>query len=350
MDKICDIRTLMQKICTIHIGSAKTGSTSSQKILHDNRDTLLANGIIYPNSCLWKGDFSHNTIGIHMWDNFYENFKKTPYSEIIENLIGEIESYDRAIISCELLEKAPDHGNRSNIDTLLHALGDAGFTCDVIYIIRRHDLFLESLFKHAVSEPFTRYSGTVPDFIKSKSSFIQYGKFCNTWKSLPNVRSIKVLPFIEGDPRSNIINFLSEIGILGLLGDSVSVPVLNPSLEGLYLRLKHWINCHNNDISLHRNYLNSVFENIIKEVSPPKTVIFSKEERLDFMKKNTHDLNILFNDFQVDKNFGNIASKQAHTEYFTPLPPGDVDGAISIVERWDPELARRLGDISASVN
>ena len=56
----------MARDLILHIGTTKTGSTSIQHVLAQNRDALLAQGVLYPRS---PGDPQHDLLAYAMMEN-----------------------------------------------------------------------------------------------------------------------------------------------------------------------------------------------------------------------------------------------------------------------------------------
>jgi len=294
----------MKKTCVIHIGSSKSGSTTIQDVLYELRGTLSKLGVEYPSSILWRGDRSHNMLGIYMWNDFYESFKVKTFDQIIGELFDEIELYSRAIISSELLEKAILYGNRDNLVQFNSRLREAGFDIQILYVIRRQDFFLESLFKHCISEPYTRYAGTAAAFIDKHASRLFYANYAHKWRHSPGVSSMEIFPFVEGSVSQSIEAILLHLGVPLDVLRANPVRRLNRSLEGAGLRLKHWLNSRSDDIALHHRYVSTVSESVAFH-SGPRTTLFSPSDG----------------------------------EKFEPLGVGELEDCLELLKTVDPELA-----------
>ncbi len=336
----------MRKSCVIHIGSGKTGTSSMQQILFDNGDLLKENHIIYPTSCLWRGDRSHNTLGVYMWDNFYEQAKKASFEETLDQLMGEISDWPHVIISSELLEKSIMHGNRANVIALLDALAGMDYDIDVLYVVRRQDFYIESLFKHAVSDSSSLYRGTVSEFLQARNRYLMYNDIANSWRRMSQVKSVKVIPFLEGASSRNIDTVLQAMGVKEIVGETSQIPAVNLSLEGIYLRLKQWLNVNCSDLQLHRRYVAVVTGNKDARLHEKRTVVFNEDERKRFLKDYEGDLLLLEENFSFQRTFFETEQCQ-NADKFSVLTDEELDSAVDEIALLDNDLAAQLRRVVA---
>lgn len=129
-----------RKVIYLHIGAHKTGSTILQHFLHENREILLNDGILYPVIQMKNfADFQHVGLVSMLLKNELDAF----YSYIEQN-----DSDKDLLISseCFLLR---DRNGRS-LSEKLARLKDYAEKIVVIVYIRRQDTWLESLYQEEV--------------------------------------------------------------------------------------------------------------------------------------------------------------------------------------------------------
>ena len=322
--------------CILHIGSAKTGTSTLQELLYDERLYLNANDCLYPQSCLWRGDRSHNSLGIYFWDGMFEPFKSAPFSSVLEALRDEMAKWPTVVVSTELIEKALLHGN-ANTQAFLDMLKAEGREIEVVYGIRRYDYFLDSLFKHSVSDPYVLYSGSKQDFLSAHAPHVQYGAIAKAWREVAGVSRVSVTPFCENDMRRNLEGLLAQIGYPQVLPAQKPVPHANRSPEGDYLRLRHALNAFNLPVELNHELARVAASSEVLRLSPEKTSLFSDEERANLMKSYAEDCRILSEELGVDLGEWLSYSDPGLTP-FAPLPREELPNALKLIERLDRNL------------
>lgn len=275
-----------------------------------------------------------------MWENFYETFKTRSYNQVLRELVNELKGWDHVIISSELFEKVAKNGKNTNFEKFLSTMSKEGFVLDIIYVIRRQDYYIESLFKQVVSSPYGRYSGSHSDFVERNAPYLSYGIHAEAWMALPAVRSISVFPFIEKDAEASIFKVLKRFEALDSSVNDAAPPNLNRSLEGIYLRLKHWLNRRSNNMSLHRRYVDSVSTGT-KEYQSAKTILFLPRDRKEFVDRYRSDLERLVEKFSFDPQAFRVEIG-GDGDLFEELGEHQVGGAIEHLELIDPGVAARL--------
>lgn len=335
--------------CVLHIGSAKTGTSTLQELLYEERDHLNANDALYPLSCLWRGDRSHNSLGIYFWDGLFDPFKTVPFASVLQALRDEMTKWPTVIVSTELIEKAILHGN-AHTQTFLDMLRAEGRAIEVVYGIRRYDHFLDSLFKHSVSDPYVLYAGSTEDFLKAHAPHMQYGRIARAWRDVPGVSRVSVTPFREKDMRGNIEGMLAQIGFPGVLPADKPLPHANRSVEGEFLRLRHALNAFQLPSKLNHEFLRATTSPQARELSPAKTSLFSDEERAALLQSRAEDSCILRDDFGVDLDAWPSHCDPALTP-FVPLRSEEMTDALKLIEPLDQNLfqqiARHVQDVQA---
>jgi len=326
--------------CFLHIGSAKTGTTALQDILHSNRDLLAQRGRIYPQSCLWRGDRSHNTLGIFFWDGFLEKFKVESFSEVLGKLLAEISGAPEVIISSELIEKAVTHGNEM-LTTFLVAIAQAGYEIHVVYVVRRQDFYLDSQFKQAVGDHLTAYAGTAEDFIEHEARGLNYASTAAAWQSRPEVSTVTVIPYVEGRADLTVLRVLTRIGCADLLDRNVATPTANLSLDGDFLRLKHYLNRFPLPPHIDQRF-RTAFK--ASQGMNPRLTLFSPGDRSTLLQRFSEDHLRLTSHFGLDLKAWNEPPPVVQ-ELFTPLAPPDLRPIMSRVQEVDPVLRDEISAV-----
>lgn len=138
----------MKRKCYLHIGTHKTGTTSVQSFLYQNRNVLKEKSIFYPAIIENETDAGHHSIAATIAkNNNYDSLKKEPQ---IENLLQQIKSsnYETTILSSEIF---------STISPSLVKKVFAEFDCKVICFLRRQDEFIESMYRELIKNSNCTY-------------------------------------------------------------------------------------------------------------------------------------------------------------------------------------------------
>src|SRR5579872_2086723 len=140
----------MERICFLHIGTHKTGSTSLQALLTSNEQFLERNGILVPRTGrAWTGSGHHNLA----WEwNGDERFN--PALGSWRNLLREIRSHDPPSFCLssedfEYLHRKPDALCRIRRD-----LNSIGYRVAIVVYLRPQADYAESLYAELVKHGF----------------------------------------------------------------------------------------------------------------------------------------------------------------------------------------------------
>ncbi len=205
------------KTIYLHIGTEKTGTTTIQNFLWQNRNKILKQGYIYPKFlgiyCFDLSMYSSNpkhSVDIRrmkqMNMNEYNKFQKEFPQIFVRKCKKMIKSYS-IILSSELLSSRIRNSEEINkLYELLHLIsGDI----KIIIYLRRQDLFFTSLYSTAVksgcSEKFS-------DWIRSINySNFDYYQLLNFWSSVFKKENIIVRVFNKNNFKDNnlIDDFIS---------------------------------------------------------------------------------------------------------------------------------------------
>ncbi len=327
-------------ICVLHIGSAKTATSSLQEILYTSRESLASRGWLYPTTGLWRGDRSHNTLGIYFWDDYFEQLKKFTFSEIVEQLFAEMEGWNNVIISSELMEKAVVHGN-GNAQRLVGLLNERGYRTHVVYVVRRQDHYLDSQFKQAVADADLHYTGTGQEFIQRHAPALKYADTAAAWRALSGVERVSVQPFVEGHIHETFGRLFTTMGQPELASHDLPIPLVNPSLEGIYLRLKHRLNRFGLPTNLHHRFVSRMTLAAKARKDAEKLSLFSPDARHRLLSAFEDDLQSLNSQFA----FGLAAwpdNAMPAPKEFAPLEDGELQCAMELISEIDLPLADEI--------
>lgn len=167
----------MQPIVIFHLGTYKTGSSAVQNFLWENRQELLKNGYLYPET----GVRVSEEVGTrHL--NLIRSFTEGPHSPILGNLIDEINRFEpkNVIISSEAFLTP----NRlSTVKNMIDGLREHGFR------VFSGVLFLRNLgdFKISLYREFTirhKNGKTFETFIRARSDWFLYEEIVESLQSI----------------------------------------------------------------------------------------------------------------------------------------------------------------------
>lgn len=160
---MCGLKELKKKLI-IHIGDAKTGTSSIQKFLSENKQELSELGVLYPETGLWSAQgIAHHRLAVCL--NPYARplgKDRDDPQEIYGRLRREIGSSgcSSAIVSSEGFCSFRDP---ASIRSLADAVCD--FNVTIVAYVRRPDLWVESWYSQVVKgPPFSRKR--FPEFLK----------------------------------------------------------------------------------------------------------------------------------------------------------------------------------------
>ena len=187
----------------LHIGPPKTGSTTIQEFLHQNKDNLLNCGYLHPQAGIPKKLLAHHNLAWLITNTKKANPDFGTWKEVHE----EIENADvnNVIISAESFGVA----KKKHIDILKSEL--QSYEVKIILYLRRQDLRLESLYTQEVK--FGWCSTDILTFFEKKKQILDYYRFLEPWKQTFGLENIIVRP-LEKTQISNICyDILNIIGI-----------------------------------------------------------------------------------------------------------------------------------------
>lgn len=212
---------------TIHLGTYKTATTSLQRLLKDKKEYL--NSLGYD---VYAGTFDRGRKAMKKFHAYLkENQTKREFIYNFDNyfLKG---SNNKKIISEEMilgpLQKGPFlYGD--NIKKLVSALDDITIPYKIVFVIRRLDLLLESLYVHNFRVGFTRKSF---DRFYENLDFrmCHWSRVLNELGNGKNLSDLSILPFeiCLSDSHYYVEKVMSALGLPNL--DWGQLPMDNISI------------------------------------------------------------------------------------------------------------------------
>ena len=201
----------------LHIGKAKTGTTTIQGTLYANRISLAQMGYLYPNKCIMAR--GHHNIYFELTKD--ERFN--PALGSFNELLNEIENYKRKnkdghiILSSETFEAL-------SIDALFFVYEALSKLDEVriVILLRRQDRYLLSYWAMQIkslkiSSPFEEWSVEQINIDNDENNEFSYGldyhKFINSILEKVDVSKIMVTSYAEQIKGGLVENFLQMCGI-----------------------------------------------------------------------------------------------------------------------------------------
>lgn len=202
----------------LHVGLHKTGTTSIQNALFEQREVLLQNGILYPNSGL---ELKAPAVGRRHLHLKLSVATEGAESLALARLAEEVRASacHSAVVSHEALF-APDV---SPGDVLL---GLKGFHVEVVVYLRNPVDYLESKYREWVRN--VEFSGEISRFLRKESDWLDISKRVSDWRDAVGAERLHIHSFDHLEPQTNLaVHMLGSVG----LEINLSPPNLtNPSL------------------------------------------------------------------------------------------------------------------------
>lgn len=265
-----------KKKIILHIGSYKTATSSLQNFFYKNKVELYEkHSILYPNTGLKLNDNKgarHYGL-FHALKKNNDSFFKALLSEI------DISKANTTILSAEVLSRL----QQADIKLLSSYL--IGFDVQVIYIIRRQDLFVESLFSE-----YVQYHGNILspfDFIAKHQRLTLYNRIYDDWVEEFGCSSVKVLGF-EYLKKNGILDcFFSELNLDLEITRNNSLGKSNKSLDRSGVKLMLYVNEIIEDANERRKFGDFISCEIKNKKPFDAFKLFDIKQRNNFMNKYT---------------------------------------------------------------
>jgi len=281
----------------LHIGTEKTGTTSIQSFLADNRDELRKHKIMYskalgdPNnirlSIALQNTNKIDDSRIHSKITTKEsilNFEKELKQNLKEEIIAE--KPDILIISSEHLSSRMNE--QEEVDRLKDFLSEFSDDISVVLYLRRQDKFFESLYSTAIKK------GNILDFSFPEKGHerqdFHYNKMLKLWENTFGIENIKVNLF-EKDKlyQKDVVSDFIHILKLPVTYQRGNEKRENLSFGRKKLSFLKEFNTVVPEIIKHRaNPLRGNIEELLEKIEiQDKPVKMSSAEKIEFVKRFT---------------------------------------------------------------
>jgi len=235
----------------LHIGSGKTGTTSVQALLHRNRETLVARGVLFPATL---GRPRHELFGLAMKPDA-ELVETAPYRSqdpespqafrrrVRRRLFHEIEvaSPERVLISDEALYGS----HAASLERLRRFTDRHARRLRLVCYLRRQDDHLVSRYQQVVKVGEVRR--LVDRFAQiDHTHTYDYAARLDLWSRLVDPDSFVVRRFERSAFAGGSLypDFLDAVGLAIDVGELDAVPRQNDSLDAESVEFLRLLNCH----------------------------------------------------------------------------------------------------------
>jgi len=243
----------MKKI--LHPGFHKTGTTSIQSVLAENRDLLTQQGIWYPNfaemphtdSLPWDpANIERMKRGVgHFFFAHAVAEGKTDLSVFRGFLEGNERTEQVRIVSAEAMNRhgfQADNSCRSPLEQkkayLERVASVCGSDCEVFVTIRRHDLYAESMYSECIRR--TRFAENFRHYIRTTLKHYNYLQNLTVWRDVFGRLVVLLFEDLVASPRGLVREFLVQL--TGFDIPQLETPNLNPRLPAHLLEFKRILN------------------------------------------------------------------------------------------------------------
>lgn len=317
----------------LHIGTEKTGTTTLQNFLANNRQNLLDNNYLYPNT---PGKTNHIKLPILASDskkfpNMHKAWKLYSTEKIDKFTTEFMEGLEQELTlsNCENVVFSSEHCSsrliaEEEIQNLKSLLNNFVEDIEVIIYLRRQDKFLASTYSTAIRAGHT-YQFSIPSQKSIETRYNYYNilnKFAKVFgKNKITVRIFESSQMIEGDL---IKDFTHTIGLK--TDDSyTSVPNLNTSLDVYSLEYTRLLNKNLKKFIKHEpnKYISQIIKRLevySNQYKKKRTILLSEKIAREFMsifdKSNQ----------KVAKEYLNRPDGKLFSDDFTGLRQQDISG------------------------
>ena len=214
----------MTKTVTLHIGATKTGSTSIQSCLAQNRALLAQNGVLYPKTL---GRVNHNVIPVCLHGEYANNLHQSKYGIKTQEDYTAFTQARPTLLADEIAQHDPTHVIISSEHMHSRCYRDAHFTrlkalLSPALIGRdiRIVAYLRPQISHAVSlySTMLRHGAVdkIDDFIAARMSgrnhaYFDFHKMLKKWTAAFPSATLVVRPFshVKALPHGVLSDFLA---------------------------------------------------------------------------------------------------------------------------------------------
>ncbi len=288
------------KTLYLHVGTAKTGTTSIQYFCRENEDILARCGFCYPKglkpypyvSKAKNGHFLEATYRDENGERMFEE-EARDFQEGIAMVNELFQTYDNVILSDEAIWRDLSLGHKDLFQKLMPEARKGGFQVKVIVYLRRQDKMVSSIWNQYVKAPQMRVTQTFRDFCKRKNinAWLDYnGKLKKISQEIGGkenviVRRFEPKYFYGGDI---FRDFMYAVGIPWQDDFAINIEMRNPRLSGNAVEIKRILNSlpEMGDRETH-DFMTRLLLDCSGYPSAKKysSEVFTPEEALKFLKK-----------------------------------------------------------------
>lgn len=238
------------KTLYIHIGTAKTGTTSIQRFCAENEGILEGRGYCYPlfphrypDVSAYRAHFLMGVIKDAQGNRCREQEEKN-FKEGMDTVRKLFKTYDNIILSDETVWRGMDCEGKGFWEKMMREAREGGFSIQVIVYLRRQDKYLFSVWNQKIKG--RPYTDTFEEFLEkvNLSVHLDYDKKLEkiaavVGKENITVRIFEQERFIGGTLYSD---FLSAVGLVFTDEYKISEEWRNPGLYGNNREIKRVLN------------------------------------------------------------------------------------------------------------
>ena len=226
------------RICFLHIGTHKTGTTSIQRLLALNASKLLAMGVHVPSTGRPPGSDGHHNIAWQL--NSDPRFDAT--NGTLQSLSDEVERVGapNACLSSEGFEYL--HAKPETLQSMLATFSSIHYLTKIIVYLRPHDDYVRSLYaellKHGITETAEEFHRvlTRDRAFRCRENWIfqfDYDRLLAPFRKAFGDDNVLVRPYPSGRPDTFLIeDFLSLVLPIPSVFNDLELPArLNASQD-----------------------------------------------------------------------------------------------------------------------
>lgn len=172
----------MKKRIVVHIGTHKTGTTSIQRALYEQRADLSAAGILYPRTDRDRGD----RLSLRKHGEMSAVARRGRPQAVERERTALIEEFEASGATTMIVSEEGLSGPNPNCAEFFKPLAET-YALEVVCYLRRQDIFVESFFNQVVKRAERELSQDIIEYTNSertRSRLDYHGILC-WWRDLP---------------------------------------------------------------------------------------------------------------------------------------------------------------------